>query len=170
MTRVGGVLIGLGLVVVVVGIGIWLLGGPDDETPRSSAVARALTEARPATAPFGDLTETQLRVGDRTLRIAVADAEAERVQGLRSRADLGSYDGMLFVFPGPTDTSFTMSTVPVALDVGFYDDAGHLVGRQAMQPCAGSDLTCPVYGAPAPFRFALETLAGRLPLGRLAPA
>jgi uncharacterized membrane protein (UPF0127 family) len=75
---------------------------------------------------------------------------------------------MLFVFDGPTSTGFTMSTVPVALDIGFYDSDGRPVDRLRMEPCAGSEAACPVYRADGPFRFALETLAGDLPRGRLA--
>ena len=56
-------------------------------------------------------------------------------QGLRGRSDLGPYDGMLFVFDGPTDAAFTMSGVPVPLDIGFYDADGAPGLGQRMEPC-----------------------------------
>jgi hypothetical protein len=61
-----------------------------------------------------------------------------------------------------------MSTVPVGLDIGFYRADGRPVGQRRMRPCAGSETECPVYRVRASFRYALETLVGRLPRGRLA--
>ena len=99
------------------------------------ATAPTTTSASPDPAPsaplFPGLTETTLDSTGGTLRVVVADDDAERRQGLRGRSDLGPYDGMLFVFPGSDRVSFTMSTVPVALDIGFYDTALHRVGALA---------------------------------------
>ncbi len=75
---------------------------------------------------------------------------------------------MLFVFAGTTNVGFTMSTVPVSLDIGFYRSDGHTVDIRRMVPCAGSDASCPVYRARGSFRYALETLIGGLPPGRLS--
>jgi uncharacterized membrane protein (UPF0127 family) len=138
--------------------------GGDDE-PLS--LQRAIDAARPAEAPFGALTETSIRVGERKLQVVLADDGAERTQGLRRRDTLGSYDGMLFVFDGTTSTPFTMSTVPVALDIGFYDRSGRRVAALRMEPCAGAETACPLYSAGVDFRYALETLAGDLPRGGL---
>jgi uncharacterized membrane protein (UPF0127 family) len=144
-------------------------GSSDAGTAASSstAIARAVSAAGPASSPFPTLTQTELGVGNRTLRVVVADSDSERELGLRQRRDLGSYDGMLFAFPAASSDAFTMSTVPVALDVGFYDDGGRLVSRRRMEPCAGSESQCPLYRADHPYRYALETLAGALPSGSL---
>jgi uncharacterized membrane protein (UPF0127 family) len=152
-----------------------LVGGGDgsssaDAPGSSSALHTAVRNATPASAPFADLTSTRVTVGDRALHVVVADTESERETGLRRRSDVGPYDGMLFAFPSPTTVGFTMSTVPVALDIGFYDASGRVVDRLRMTPCAGTDQSCPVYRARGPFSYALETLAGRLPQGRLAAA
>jgi uncharacterized membrane protein (UPF0127 family) len=74
---------------------------------------------------------------------------------------------MLFVFPEDSSSAFTMSTVPVALDIGFYDAAGVRVSKLRMAPCAQSESECPLYRPAGPFRYALETLGGRLPPGPL---
>lgn len=142
-----------------------LLASPAAAATRS--IDQALDRARPARAPFTDLTQTRVHVGEERLRVVVADDEGERVQGLRARADIGRYDGMLFVFDGPTSTGFTMSTVPVALDIGFYDDDGRVVDRLRMEPCPDDESECPVYRADGEFTYALETLADDLPRGRL---
>jgi uncharacterized membrane protein (UPF0127 family) len=133
-----------------------------------TGVDAAVRAAVPASAPFADLTRTRVTVGGRTLDVVIADSETERETGLRRRRDLGSYDGMLFVFPSPSTTDFTMSTVPVPLDIGFYAASGAVVDRLRMRPCTGTDTSCPVYRAKGPFSYALETLAGHLPRGTLA--
>jgi uncharacterized protein len=145
-------------------------GGGDDGGGAAGSVAAAVRAAAPATAPFPGLTATRVTVGGKVLDVAVADSEPERVQGLRGRRDLGGYGGMLFVFPSPSTSGFTMSTVPVPLDIGFYDASGAVVDRLRMRPCPGTDASCPVYRARVPFTYALETLAGGLPRGALAGA
>ncbi len=136
----------------------------------SGGLDAALLAAEPAEPPFEGSTETTVMVGSERVRVVIADAEAERERGLRERSSLAPYGGMLFVFPASTSVAFTMSTVPVALDIGFYDESGAVVDRLRMEPCPGTDTTCPVYRARAPFRYALETLASDLPDGPLAPA
>ncbi len=122
-----------------------------------------MEDAKRAKRPFRGLTATRLTVGHEDLKVVVADDSDERSRGLRKRRDLGRYDAMLFAFDGPTRTAFTMSTVPVALDIGFYDVSGRLRRCLRMQPCAGSEAKCPVYLASGDFVYALETLAGDLP-------
>jgi uncharacterized membrane protein (UPF0127 family) len=133
----------------------------------ASATALALS-TRPAVAPFAGLTETELSVGGRCRRLVVADDLSEQVQGLRNRSDLGAYDGMLFAYDRATNVAFTMSTVPVPLEIGFYSADGSPVSRRHMKPCPRAEADCPVYRASAPFTFALETLSGELPSGALS--
>ena len=133
----------------------------------TAPVDAALAAAVPARAPFQGLTTTRVVVGRRTLGVVIADRAGERNHGLRRRHTIGRYDGMLFVYPSTTTAIFTMSTVPVALDIAFYDRDGRVVQRLRMEPCAGTDSTCPRYPSGGQFRFALETLAGDLPRGRL---
>ena len=152
-----------------------LAGGGDgsssaDASSGLSGLRAAVRAATPAAAPFAGLTSTRVAIGGRPLHVVVADSESERETGLRRRSDIGPYDGMLFAFPSPSTVGFTMSTVPVPLDIGFYDASGRVVDRLRMTPCAGTDQTCPVYRARGPFSYALETLAGRLPPGRLGVA
>ncbi|MEX2255543.1 MAG: DUF192 domain-containing protein [Acidimicrobiia bacterium] len=145
----------------------------DDEDPASppGPVAVALDEAEPASKPFEGLTQATVQVGDATLDVVLADESDERSEGLRERSDIGRYDGMLFVFPSPTQTAFTMSTVPVPLDIGFFDEQGKVVDRLKMLPCPEPESGCPTYSASGPFSYALETLADDLPRGPLgAPA
>jgi uncharacterized membrane protein (UPF0127 family) len=132
------------------------------------SIGPAIRAASPAQTPFRGLTATTVHVGGRAFRVVIAKTEAQRQRGLRHRRDLGRYDGMLFVFAGTTSVGFTMSTVPVPLDIGFYRSDGHMVDVRRMVPCSGSDASCPVYRARASFRYALETLIGGLAHGRLS--
>jgi len=158
-------LLGVGL--VLLGVGIWRSGNDDTIVSRPRVLESADADAAPAKQPFRGLTTTSVAVGGRTMRVVVADAVDERTKGLRRRRDIGEYDGMLFVFDESTETTFTMSTVPVALDIGFYDSSGRVVDRLRMEPCARSESRCPVYRASGSFVYALETLADELPRGRL---
>jgi uncharacterized protein len=161
---------------VVAGVGLFLLGdaltsdsdADDGASPATAgALTRAVEGATPASDPFARLTETTLRVGDETMRLVVTDDDAERYRGLRGREDIGSYDGMLFAFEGPSSTGFTMSTVRTPLAIGFYGADGQPVDRLRMEPCRFSESRCPLYHARGEFSYAIETLPGDLPRGRL---
>ncbi len=166
VVAIGLLLVGaIGIVVAVA-----LFAGDDAESPGSQVASPPplVIGTMPASSSFVGLTETQLAVGGRCLRVVVADDRDERVQGLRQRRDLGPYDGMLFVFDAPTETGFTMSTVPVPLDIGFYSADGAPVSRRHMKPCPYAEAECPDYEAGGPFTVALETLGGKLPSGALS--
>lgn len=157
----------IGIVVAVV----WFVRDDDSDSssaPVTSSNVPFLLRTAPASAPFQGLTEAQLGVGGRCLRVVVADDEAERVQGLRKRRDTAPYDGMLFVYDEATDTPFTMSTVPVPLEIGFYTADGTPVSRRHMKPCPRAEADCPDYHSAGAFVFALETLGGKLPGGALS--
>ncbi len=162
----------LALVLVLAAVGLWqLVDSYDADSPTTnggSALVRAVAEAVPASEPFRELTQTRIEVGGKSLRVVVADTAEERSEGLRRRRTIGEYDGMLFVYTEPVEISFTMSTVPVPLDIAFYDGDGRVVSRLRMRPCADADADCPSYSADAEFVYALETLKGELPKGRLA--
>jgi hypothetical protein len=161
-------LVAVGAVAVVIGV-VKLLSDPDSGDNRGNgSFTTAIANAGPAADPFAELTALRLAVGGRCVRLVVADSLDERIAGLRARSDIGDYDGMLFVFDGATDVGFTMSTVPVPLDIGFYDAAGKLVSTRRMKPCAKAEDACPVYRSDEPFTYALETLKGKLPAGGIS--
>jgi len=159
------------LFLVGLGIFVWVVAGGDDGSvaarPRGP-LAPALDDAVSAEEPFGAMTATTIRVGDQPFDVVLADEGDERYQGLREREDIGPYDGMLFVFDAPSRSAFTMSTVPVPLDIGFYDASGKVVDRLLMKPCPDAQSSCPLYRATGEFSYALETLKGDLPDGDLS--
>jgi uncharacterized membrane protein (UPF0127 family) len=152
--------------VVVLAVRAMSDDGADAVKP-SGTIAASLRAATPAEVPFEGLTETNISVGGKCLRTVIADSQSERVEGLRQRSDIGPYDAMLFVFPAPVDVGFTMSTVPVPLEIGFYSADGTRTSARHMRPCPKAEAQCPVYRADQPFEFAVETLSGKLPHGNL---
>ena len=155
--------------VVALAVVILRSGDGSGSNAVSSPLSAGIARQRPASAPFEGLGELNVGIGGRCLRLAVADSLAERVAGLRGHADLGPYDGMLFVFPSDGVVGFTMATVPDALEIVFFDSAGRVVDRMRMAPCPnGTDATCPLYTPKGPFRYALETGAGVVYDGALA--
>jgi uncharacterized membrane protein (UPF0127 family) len=137
------------------------VGSLKSDAEPGTGVAQALDGANAASPPFAGLTEARLALGDRCLKVAIADEDDERVQGLRDITDLGDYDGMLFVYSSDTDARFTMARTPLPLDITWYAPDGRPVSSTTMRPCVeGSDATCPVYASAAKYRYALETAAG----------
>ena len=143
----------------------------DDPNGAAAAIAGSaggvVSDAVAAAAPFENLTAGTIRVGDREVLVVVADSEVERAAGLRGRTGATPYAGMLFVFDADTRAAFTMAGVPAPLDIAFYAADGSQVDRLRMEPCAGTDATCPIYQPSSPFRFALEAGPGALPAGSL---
>jgi uncharacterized membrane protein (UPF0127 family) len=141
-----------------------------DPTPHAGGIplTAVLPRSVPAVAPFEGLSEVEAAIGyDRCLRLVVADTQDERVAGLRDNtADLGPYDGMLFVFQGPSESGFTMSGVDDPLDIAFFEQDGSRNSTRAMRSCPEkAERECPVYRADGPYVFAVETKAGELPSG-----
>lgn len=153
------------VILAIVGFVVWE-SSRDDGGEDAGEVVSNVESAR---APFAGLSAGTITVGGKALRVVVADDEDERVQGLRQKSDASPYDGMLFVFPSDGLVSFTMATVPDALEIVFFDAAGRVVDRMRMAPCPnGTDATCPLYTPKGPFRYALETGAGVVYDGALA--
>ena len=162
-----GVLAGVGFVFVFVLILLWGSNRPANPT---FADTTASTAAGPA------LSEKKIGVGASCLRVQVADTPEKRSHGLRARADMDGFDGMVFEFsdvlPGPglidhTKLRFTMSGVKFPLTIGFYDESGLRVDALDMETCSGADGECPSYGSQGGFRTVIETPKGKLPDGPL---
>jgi uncharacterized membrane protein (UPF0127 family) len=162
-------LVVLGLVALSVVV-VKILDEVGDPTPHAGGIplTAVLPRSQPAVAPFEGLSEVHAAIGyDHCLRLVVADSQEERVAGLRDHtADLGPYDGMLFVFQGPSESAFTMSGVTDPLDIAFFEQDGARNSSRAMKPCPEkAESQCPAYRADGPYVFAVETKAGELPSG-----
>jgi uncharacterized membrane protein (UPF0127 family) len=110
---------------------------------------------------LADLPTTSVTVDGAQWLVAVAQTASSRRSGLMLVTDLGSLDGMLFVFPDTTSGTFWMKDTLIPLDIAFFDDDGSLVDVLQMEPCP-PDTDCPSYAAAGPYRYALEARQGDL--------
>ena len=63
-----------------------------------------------------------------SFRVELADTASKRRWGLMYRKELGTDEGMLFVFPDDRDQSFWMKDTPLSLDIIFMDRRRRVVG------------------------------------------
>jgi uncharacterized membrane protein (UPF0127 family) len=155
-----------GLALVAAFVIVLLFGA---NRPANPTFVGTNSTATPTTSA-GEFPERKIAVGARCLRMQVADTPERRAQGLKNRDSLGKFDGMLFQFDHTvSQTFFTMSEVHFPLTIGFYDETGLRVDAEDMEPCSGSNSTCPKYGSRAPFKSAVEVAKGKLPDGPLVP-
>jgi uncharacterized membrane protein (UPF0127 family) len=119
-----------------------------------------ITEVPPV---LGDFAIGTVLLDGRELSVAIADTPDLRPRGLMHVTDLGSLDGMIFIWPEDTESSFWMKDTLLTLDIAWFDAAGRFVSMLTMTPC-GEQLDCPRYHAAGPYRFALEMAAGTMPV------
>jgi uncharacterized membrane protein (UPF0127 family) len=118
---------------------------------RGDAVSAAVAgEVKPATEFF------EIAVGGKTVRMQLAVKPKEMERGLMERRDLGSDDGMIFVYVGTQQMSFWMRNTPTPLDIGFFTADGVL---REVYPLYPYDET-PVQSVGDQMKFALEVNQG----------
>lgn len=66
-------------------------------------------------------TLTNLKVGDNTLKVEVADTPDSRTKGLSGRESLATDSGMLFVFSESKQSRFWMKGMKIPLDIIFIN-------------------------------------------------
>jgi len=95
--------------------------------------------------------------------LLAAETDEQRARGLMevTDAELGGYDGMLFVYPDEVAGSFWMRNTPLPLSIAYFTGEGELVSTVDMEPCDDVD-SCPNYPPDGPFRLALEVPQGEL--------
>ena len=92
--------------------------------------------------------------------LELAATPAARQKGLMSRYNLGSEEGMLFVWPGEDHRSFWMKNTPISLDILFFSSELTLVSRhENTVPFSKKQLPS---GKPA--RYVVELKAGQAKL------
>lgn len=105
----------------------------------SVLAAGALWVGSPAAAQ-GDAGQPQrlqaitLNAGMHNIRAELALTPEQRQKGLMYRRDLGSHDGMLFVFEEPMPQCFWMKNTPTPLTIAFVADDGSIVNLADMKP------------------------------------
>lgn len=75
-----------------------------------------------------------IQVGAKTVHMQLAVLPAEQERGLMERRNLGTDDGMIFVYQHPQQMHYWMHDTPTPLDIGFFDADGVLREVYPMQP------------------------------------
>lgn len=101
------------------------------------------------------LPQVRLQIGLRYVQAEVAATPESRSTGLMHRTELGSNQGMLFIFENTSTQAMWMRNTLIPLSVAFLDEHGVVVNVAEMQP-----RTETVHASSAPARYALEMNAG----------
>jgi len=89
------------------------------------------------------------------IRAEVAAKPEDHSRGLMYRRELGTNQGMLFVYEEPEPLSFWMKNTFVPLSIAFIDDQGTIVHIEDMAP-----QTTESHRSPKAVRYALEVNRG----------
>ena len=106
----------------------------------------------PPTSPKTAADYFAIKVGNRTVQMQLAVLLPEMQRGLMGRRDLGSDQGMLFVFRSAQSMSFWMHDTPTPLDIGFFNAKGELLEIYPLLPFDEK----PVASRGRDIKFALE--------------
>lgn len=87
-----------------------------------------------ALAAAADMPSTDLTAGFYRIKAEVALNQADRMQGLMQRTQLGPNQGMLFSFPLAARHCMWMKNTLIPLSVAFLDSAGRIINISDMQP------------------------------------
>jgi uncharacterized membrane protein (UPF0127 family) len=75
-----------------------------------------------------------IKVGERTVQMQIAALPEEMEKGLMYRQSMGPDEGMLFVYPAPTQMGFWMRNCVFIQNIGFFDARGELRETYEMYP------------------------------------
>ena len=101
------------------------------------------------------LRTIQLHAGMQNITAEVAMTDKERSIGLMHRTQMGTHEGMLFVFERPGVQCFWMKNTLIPLSVAFIDDDGTIVNVDEMKP-----QTLDSHCSDRPVRYVLEMNTG----------
>lgn len=144
----------------VLGLSASLLGGCDQPKTAPAPVPAATTQSSAAsglpTRAQPRLRTVKLWLGAQEVVAEVARTEQEIRTGMMFRESMGENEGMLFVFPGPTQTGFWMKNVTIPLSCAYMDSEGVILELHDLTP---GDET-PVESATANVQYVLEMPQG----------
>lgn len=78
------------------------------------------------------LDTVEMKIGDETFTLMLANDEAERTVGLMFRRSLGKNQGMIFVFPWEAERGFWMKNTYIPLDIIYLDAEATVLNVEQM--------------------------------------
>ncbi|HYN59405.1 MAG TPA: DUF192 domain-containing protein [Rubrivivax sp.] len=111
--------------------------------------ALAKSEAQPR------LDSITLQAGMHQIRAEVARTPVQTQTGMMYRREMGTHEGMLFVFDGLSRRCFWMKNTLLPLSIAFIADDGSIVDLADMQPQSEQS-----HCSSQPVRYALEMNQG----------
>jgi uncharacterized protein len=137
-------------------------GGPAPTVMTTANGSRL--ELPPGVEPIEFATGTvRIHVNDQThtLRVEIAETDAQRERGLMYRTSMPEDAGMLFTYPMDTQGGFWMFNTRIPLSIAYIRVDGTIVQIVQMEPCPSEFATmCPSYPPRLPYRYALEVNQG----------
>ena len=128
--------------------------------PLSFSLALGALCALPSTTwaqqgPQHGLQHATISAGFYQLDVELALTPEQQEIGLMFRQKLAQTEGMLFIFPGPSQQCFWMKNTLIALTAAFVADDGSIVNLEDMKP-----QTTTSHCSAKPVRFVLEVPQG----------
>ena len=108
--------------------------------------------------------KSQVKIGAHPLKVELAIAEEERMQGLMYRKSMPAEEGMLFIFDEPAYHSMWMKNTLIPLSVAFLDKDGVILNILDMEP-----QTLDSHMAAGPAVYAIETNKGWFAAKKIKP-
>jgi len=101
---------------------------------------------------------TILTIDDIALRVAVADTDAERTQGLSNTKPLASDEGMLFVFDAPGVQTFWMKDMNYSLDIIWIGE--DKIVKKITENATPDSYPDTLFSSDVPVKYVLEVRSG----------
>jgi uncharacterized membrane protein (UPF0127 family) len=120
--------------------------------------AFAQTQAQPR------LDTITLQAGMQNIRAEVARTDRQMQTGMMFRREMGTHEGMLFVYDSPAMRCFWMKNTLLPLSIAFIADDGSIVNLADMQPLSEAS-----HCSTRPVRYALEMNQGWFDKRRIGP-
>lgn len=125
-----------------------------------SSICPAFARSLPSEGEKVIFKTAKIRVGDKVVKVEVADTDKLRERGLMFRKSLPTDEGMLFVFEKEKQLGFWMMNTYIHLSIAFFDKKKKLVNIEDMVPAVLGETRPPTYLSRGPAMYALEMNKG----------
>jgi len=105
--------------------------------------------------------ESWVEVAGQRYYVEIADDDEERARGLMFRDELGTGEGMFFIWRRPAPRAFWMRNTRIPLDIVYIGADLKIVGWSLNTPPCRTR-RCPSYPSGAPAQYVLEVNAGEM--------